>query len=142
METSIQVIFDHEDPEIDEGLVVQAVERVLHGEAVTADGLAVILTGHETVLELNREYLDHDYHTDVLAFPLSEDDETVEGELYIDLDTARERHVEFEASYQEEVLRYVIHGMLHLCGHTDDTPEGKEAMKDREDQYLAAVIRS
>ena len=101
--------------------------------------LSIVLTDHATVLDLNRSYLDHDYHTDVLAFPLSDEDGVVEGEVYIDLDTAAERCPEFGTSADREAYRYVIHGVLHLCGYTDATPEGKVAMHAREDAYLARL---
>lgn len=101
--------------------------------------LSIVLTDHATVLALNRSYLDHDYHTDVLAFPLADEDGVVEGEVYVDLDTAAERCAEFGTSAEREAYRYVIHGVLHLCGHTDATAAGKATMHAREDAYLARL---
>ncbi len=117
------------------------IRRVLKEEGYTLGYLGVVLADHATVLDLNRTYLDHDYHTDVLSFLLSEteEDRILDGEVYVDLDTAAERHAEFGASFEEEVQRYVVHGLLHLLGYDDATPAEKQAMHAREDHYLALV---
>jgi probable rRNA maturation factor len=139
MPGQVDVTIDIEDSGLSEERVVRAVESVVQGEGRQAGEISVVLTGHEVVLDLNRQFLEHDYHTDVLSFPLSEDVDIVEGEVYVDVETARERHAEFGASFESEVLRYVIHGVLHLCGHDDSTEEGKRSMSVLEDGYLAGV---
>lgn len=116
--------------------------NVLTGEGAEPVYIGVILTDHETVLDLNRTYLQHDYLTDVLSFDLSESEDAhaIEGEVYVDLDTALERHEEFGVSFEEEVRRYVIHGVLHLLGYDDATPEEKAAMHALEDKYLGFTV--
>jgi len=110
---------------------------VASGEGVTIEEVAIVLADHPTVLDLNRRFLDHDYVTDVLAFPFAEDEAAgLSGEIYIDLDTAAERHEEFDATFAEEATRYIIHGLLHLCGYTDATAKDKRVMHNREDAYL------
>ena len=102
--------------------------------------LSVVLADHATVLALNQTYLAHDYLTDVLSFDLREDEtETVEGEIYIDLDTAVERHSEFGTSFIKEVYRYAVHGLLHLIGYDDATPEMKAQMRALENRYLEGL---
>ncbi len=113
-----------------------AVEEVFRGEEASYTSLGIILSGHEHIRELNRQFRGKNYMTDVLAFPLHNEGEPVEGEVYVDLDTAWERAPEFHASFEEEALRYIIHGVLHLIGHLDDTPEGKAQMHALEDRYL------
>lgn len=90
---------------------------------------------------MNRSFLDHDYHTDVLAFDLSED-EGVDGEIYVDLDTAAERCEEFGATFDHETARYVLHGLLHLLGYRDKQEEDQVLMKQREDEYLRRFINA
>lgn len=121
----------------------KALERLLYN-VIAAEGarlryLGIVLTDHATVLDLNRTYLQHDYHTDVLSFSLADDDAAgvVDGEVYVDMDTARERHAEFETSFEEEVRRYAVHGLLHLLGYDDATPADKAAMRRLEDRYLS-----
>lgn len=118
--------------------------RVLEGEGYGIAYLGIILTGHDVVHRLNQEYLGKDAFTDVLAFSLSDADEAdapaarlVDGEVYVDLDTAEERAPEFGAEFDTEVRRYVVHGLLHLVGYDDHTPEGKAEMHRLEDRYLA-----
>lgn len=114
-------------------------ERVLNGEGLMSRGIGIVLADHAEVLRLNRAYLDHDYETDVLSFSLDESAPSqgfVEGEVIVDLDTAAERADEFGTTYGREALRYVAHGLLHLCGYDDATPDEKAAMHALEDRYL------
>ena len=112
---------------------------VLAAEGRTVDYLGIILADHDTVLGLNRTYLAHDYLTDVLSFPLGDADaDAIDGEVYVDLDTAAEQHAAFSVSFEEEARRYVVHGLLHLIGYDDATDAGRQAMRRLEDQYLAS----
>ena len=117
----------------------EAVERVAAGEALAVVELSIVLADHAAVRALNRDWLGHDYDTDVLSFPL--DDEAagrreIDGEVYVDLDTAAERAPEFDMPFELEALRYVVHGVLHLAGHDDATEAGRAAMRALEDRYL------
>jgi rRNA maturation RNase YbeY len=152
---------DHPSRRLDDNALRTVIQQVLDAEGACLVHLSVVLTGHDTVRRLNQSYLDHDYNTDVLSFSLrstsapfhmgeeategapgervaDEKETTVEGEVYVDLDTAAERHDEFGASFEAEAYRYVIHGILHLAGHDDATDAGQAAMREREDRYLNA----
>lgn len=128
----------HPTLEVDEEALAGLVRRVVAGEGAALHYVGVVLADHATVLDLNRTYLQHDYHTDVLSFPLGDDPDAVDGEVYVDVDTARERHDEFGVSFEDEVRRYVVHGVLHLLGYDDAAPEDKAAMHALEDRYLSA----
>ncbi|GAB5518455.1 MAG: rRNA maturation RNase YbeY [Rhodothermales bacterium] len=113
---------------------------VADGEGMPIIDVSLVLTDHATVLELNQSYLQHDYHTDVLSFSLTEAPEDgLDGEVYVDLDTAAERCVEFGTSYEAEALRYAIHGVLHLMGYDDATDAERVTMRRLEDQYLGQL---
>jgi len=119
------------------------IRHVIDAEGGTLVHLSVVLADHDRVRSLNAQYLGHDYNTDVLAFSLREDDpDAVEGEIYVDLDTAAERHEEFDASFEREVQRYVVHGVLHLLGYDDTTSAGNDTMRSLEDRYLDAAAPS
>lgn len=142
----ISIEHDHPNLTVDERTVERLVQHVLDGEDATLIYVGVVLSDHDTVRELNETYLDHDYNTDVLSFslrdPPQEDPGPVEGEIYVDLDTADERYDEFDTSFEREVCRYVVHGVLHLLGYEDATEEGRQTMRQRENEYLEQVLSS
>ena len=89
----------------------------------------------EHILEVNREYLQHDYYTDIITFDYCEDD-VVNGDLVISLDTVRSNAELFGKNYDEELHRVIIHGILHLCGLNDKGPGERELMEAAEDRAL------
>jgi rRNA maturation RNase YbeY len=140
----LSVEHDHAFRSIDDAVLKRLVRHVVEAEEASLRYVSVVLSDHETVRRLNQSYLDHDYNTDVLSFSLREDDDAadVEGEVYVDLDTAAERHDEFDTTFEREAYRYVVHGVLHLLGYDDKTEEGQQTMREKEDQYLDAVLTS
>ena len=140
--TSLTIQQVHPSHQLDEEFLDALIRHVIAAEHGRLVHLSVVLTDHDTVRSLNASYLEHDYDTDVLSFSLrdapNEDEDLVEGEIYVDLDTADERHEEFDATFAEEAHRYVIHGLLHLLGYDDQTAAGQEKMRALEDQYLDA----
>ena len=148
----ISIEHHHPDHSVDPDALKTLIRHVVNAEGGRLRYIGIVLAGHETVTRLNREYLDHDYDTDVLAFSLADpeaDDDrdgdsdssrsVVEGEVYVDLDTAEERHQEFDATFEEEARRYVVHGVLHLLGYRDSTESGNDEMHRLEDRYLGEV---
>lgn len=89
----------------------------------------------EKILEVNREYLGHDYYTDIITFDYNEDD-LINGDLVISLDTVRSNAEQLGKSYNEELRRVIIHGILHLCGLNDKGPGERELMEAAEDRAL------
>lgn len=92
----------------------------------------------EKILEVNREYLGHDYYTDIITFDYDEDD-TINGDLVISLDTVRTNAGQFGKAYDEELHRVIIHGILHLCGINDKGPGEREIMEAAENKALAML---
>lgn len=92
----------------------------------------------EKILEVNREYLGHDYYTDIITFDYDEDD-TINGDLVISLDTVRTNAEQFGKAYDEELHRVIIHGILHLCGINDKGPGEREIMEAAENRALAIL---
>ena len=98
--------------------------------------IGYLFVGDEKILEVNREYLGHDYYTDVITFDYDEDD-TVSGDIVISLDTVRSNAQLFGKTYEEELYRVIIHGILHLCGINDKGPGEREIMEAAENKALA-----
>lgn len=92
----------------------------------------------EKILEVNREYLGHDYYTDVITFDYDEDD-VVSGDIVISLDTVRSNAELFGKEYDDELHRVIIHGILHLCGINDKGPGEREIMEAAENKTLALL---
>lgn len=90
----------------------------------------------EKILEVNREYLRHDYYTDIITFDYDEDD-IISGDLVISLDTVKSNAELFHKNYDEELHRVIIHGILHLCGINDKGPGEREIMEAAENKALA-----
>lgn len=98
--------------------------------------IAYIFVDDEEILRVNREYLQHDYYTDIITFDYTEGD-TISGDLFISLDTVRTNAEQFDKPYDEELHRVIIHGILHLCGINDKGPGEREIMEAAEDKALA-----
>ena len=98
--------------------------------------VAYIFCDDEKILEVNRQYLNHDYYTDIITFDYCTDN-TVNGDLFISLDTVRSNAEAFGKTYEEELHRVIIHGILHLCGINDKGPGEREIMEAAENKALA-----
>ncbi len=100
--------------------------------------IGYMFVSDEKILEVNREYLGHDYYTDVITFDYDEED-TVSGDIVISLDTVRSNAELFGKEYDDELHRVIIHGILHLCGINDKGPGEREIMEAAEDKALAML---
>lgn len=97
--------------------------------------VAYIFCNDEKILEVNREYLQHDYYTDIITFDYTEDD-VVNGDIFISLDTVRSNAEQYGQDYEHELYRVIIHGILHLCGIDDKGPGEREQMEAAENHAL------
>ena len=100
--------------------------------------IGYMFVNDEKILEVTREYLGHDYYTDIITFDYDEGDR-INGDLVISLDTVETNARQFGKSYDEELHRVIIHGILHLCGINDKGPGEREVMEAAEDKALAMI---
>ncbi len=100
--------------------------------------IAYIFCSDEKILEVNREYLQHDYYTDIITFDYDEGN-SVSGDLFISLDTVKTNAEQFNQPYERELHRVIIHGILHLCGINDKGPGEREIMEAAENKALALL---
>lgn len=113
------------------------VKATVEGEGYRAGDIAYIFCSSEYHLGINRTYLGHDYNTDVITFDYSDlDNGTVSGDIFIDPFTVADNASRFGTLPEEEIMRVIIHGVLHLCGHGDKTPEEAAAMRALENGSL------
>ena len=98
--------------------------------------IAYIFCSDDKILEINKQYLNHDYYTDIITFDYTEGDE-ISGDIFISLDTVKTNSQKFNTEYNEELYRVIIHGILHLCGLKDNTPDEEALMREKENAALA-----
>ncbi len=97
--------------------------------------IGYLFVGDEKILEVNREYLGHDYYTDIITFDYSEG-KTISGDIIISTETVASNALKLNTSYKEELLRVIIHGILHLCGINDKGPGQRKVMEAEENKAL------
>jgi rRNA maturation RNase YbeY len=102
--------------------------------------IAYIFCSDEKILEINNQYLQHDYYTDIITFDYTEGS-LLSGDLFISLDTVRTNVEKFKTSYMEELHRTIIHGILHLCGINDKSEGEREIMENNENIALSILPR-
>ena len=100
--------------------------------------LTYVFCSDEQLLSINRQYLQHDYYTDIITFDLSITKQTVMGEIHISIDRVRENAIEHGQSFNRELHRVILHGALHLCGYKDKSPKDEKQMRKKEEYYLNA----
>lgn len=97
--------------------------------------IAYIFCNDEKIIEVNREYLKHDYYTDIITFDYTEDN-VISGDIFLSLDTVRSNSAQIGVPYEQELYRVIIHGILHLCGINDKGDGEREIMEREENEAL------
>ncbi|HEY1859147.1 MAG TPA: rRNA maturation RNase YbeY [Gemmataceae bacterium] len=122
---------------VDRTRMREVARTVLEGEGVADAEISLAFVDNPTIHRLNQRYLQHDEPTDVLSFPLSEPNaKKLAGELVIGAEVAQAQATEHGHDLQAELALYVIHGLLHLCGHDDSEPDDAARMREKERHYL------
>ena len=115
--------------------VTKWIRNVANSYGKKVGEIGYLFCDDEKILEVNREYLQHDYYTDIITFDYDEGN-TINGDLVISLDTVRTNAEQFGKTYEEELLRVIIHGILHLCGINAKGPGEREIMEAAENKAL------
>lgn len=137
-EGHISVNQAHTRLRVDENLVHRIVRSVCEGERCVPHRISIVLIGSAAMRQLNHKWKGGDYDTDVLSFPLGDNDKP-DGEIYVNLDYAYDHCTEYGATFAQEVCRYVTHGTLHLIGYDDTEDADRSRIRLLEDRYLAAA---
>lgn len=136
---SAHVIFFYQDVSFSfskRTLVKNFLKKLFTNEGQKLKELNIIFCTDEALLEINRTFLQHDYYTDIITFPLSTGSEPIQAELYISIDRVRDNAKQSGVSFKEELHRVIFHGCLHLAGYGDKSSQQIKKMREREDHYL------
>ncbi|MBK8882673.1 MAG: rRNA maturation RNase YbeY [Bacteroidales bacterium] len=118
----------------------KVIDKVIRSEERITGDLNFIFMNDEKLRKINIQFLNHDYFTDVITFDYNADN-IVNGEVYISIDTVRANSINYKVSLNDEVIRVMIHGTLHLSGYDDKKEEDKERMRMMEDLWLEEFKR-
>lgn len=112
------------------------IEILFKQEKKTLGAVNYVFCSDKYLLEINRNFLQHDYYTDIITFGLSEPGQPIEAEIYISIDRVKDNAEELNNTFREEMLRVIFHGALHLCGYRDKTKTEIALMREKEETYL------
>ena len=115
--------------------IKKLIEKVISEEGKISGDLNFILTNDDILKGINIQFLKHNYYTDVISFNYG-DNNIITGEIYISIDTVKRNANNYKISYNTELIRVVIHGVLHLCGYDDSNEKEKKKMKGLENFWL------
>jgi probable rRNA maturation factor len=112
------------------------IKDIAHSEGYKIGDLNYVFCSDDYLLEINRQYLNHDYYTDIITFDNSDEEGKLEGDIYVSVDRVRDNAVSLEVAFEVELRRVLIHGLLHLIGFQDADDELKKQMRSKEDECL------
>jgi rRNA maturation RNase YbeY len=112
-------------------------KKVADKEGFKIKDLNYIFCSDEYLLEINVDYLNHNTFTDIITFDNSEDESTIEGDIFVSIERVRENSQTLNTVFDEELKRVIVHGLLHLCGHDDHSNEDKAEMRRLESEYIS-----
>ena len=116
-------------------IIYDWIKTVIISEKRQPGEISIVLCSDKYLLDMNKQFLHHDYFTDIITFDYSAG-KTISGELYISVDRVKENAGKFKAKFEQELHRVIIHGVLHLCGYMDKSASDQRKMRSKEDQKL------
>ena len=117
------------------------INKLFKSEKCRLSNLNIIFCTDEALLQINRDFLQHDYYTDIITFPINQAKASIEAELYISIDRVKDNAKAATVSFKEELHRVIFHGCLHLAGYNDKSSQQIKKMREREDHYLRLYLK-
>ena len=118
--------------------VINSLSLITEKESRSLGDIGIIFCDDDYLHKINMEFLNHDNYTDVITFDYCAGDELI-GEIYISTERVAENAKTFKQEFEVEILRVIIHGLLHLCGYTDTSEEENRIMRNKENHYLSLI---
>lgn len=123
-------------------LLKSFIEKQLRKEGIAIEALQYVFCSDDYLLNINKQFLNHDYYTDIISFDLSEEKGVLIGDIYISIDRVKENAKTHGNKYLHELLRVIFHGALHFCGYKDKKPADAKLMRSMEDKWLKAYLKT
>ncbi len=117
-------------------------ERQMKKEGIRIGCMQYVFCSDKYLLNINKQFLNHDYYTDIISFDLSETKGELIGDIYISVDRVKENAKSHKTTQGNELLRVIFHGALHFCGYKDKKPADAKLMRSMEDKWLKAFLKS
>lgn len=137
--SKIQVFYEDIRPiKLNRNHIYIAIKNLIYKELKLLGDISIILCSDKYLLNMNIEYLQHNYYTDIITFNYVEGNK-ISGDLFISIERVIENSKEFNTSWIKELYRVIFHGVLHLIGYNDKTADEKKVMREKEDLYLSEV---
>lgn len=140
LESKVFVDFKTKDVPTNSEKIIDLVVQIIVNENVGIESMRIIIVSNAEILEINKKFLNHNYFTDVIAFNLENENEPIEGEVYVSNDEAKIQAKNYCTSHEKELLRYIAHGTLHTFGYEDYNSVLKEKMHQKENFYLKRIF--
>ena len=138
---NVQLLYDMEERvDLDDGWLNNTCTNILNDNNQITATISIILSNDNKLHQLKKQYFHQDVLTDVITFNLEDEGDPLEGEIYISLNRVSENSRKFKQNIGKELKRVIIHGILHLLGYDDQTPEEKKAMTRLENHYLSQTV--
>lgn len=116
-------------------------EKQLKKEGIRIECLQYVFCSDKYLLDINKQFLNHDYYTDIISFDLSETKGVLIGDIYISVDRVKENAKTMKTTQGNELLRVIFHGALHFCGYKDKKPADAKLMRSMEDKWINAYLK-
>lgn len=116
-------------------------EKQLKKEGIQIECLQYVFCSDKYLLDINKQFLNHDYYTDIISFDLSETKGVLIGDIYISVDRVKENAKTMKTTQGNELLRVIFHGALHFCGYNDKKPADTKLMRSMEDKWINAYLK-
>lgn len=112
-------------------------KNIIESEGFGLNQINYIFCSDEYLLSINQQYLNHDFYTDIITFDNSDEEQTIEGDIFISIDRIKENAEQLSKVFYEELLRVLVHGVLHLVGYDDHEDKDELLMREKEDSYIS-----
>lgn len=122
-----------------EAAVALCIKAIAEEESREVGDISFVFCDDNYLLKINNEFLDHDSYTDIITFDYSAGNEII-SEIYVSTDRVEENAKKYKQTFENEIHRVMIHGVLHLCGYKDKLTEEKQIMRDKENHYLSLLV--